>query len=140
MNSKPGAILLALDGSDNSMRTVDSVGSMLGGSDFEVTLIHVIRGEDKGYVKEAEKAVRRVFDEAERRLIRLGCEPGQITTKIIKGAHSRGGAIVEEAQKGSYGTIAVGRRGLSEVKAFSIGRVSNKVIHLAKEMTVWVVS
>ena len=61
-------------------------------------------------------------------------------TKLITGVASRAGAIVEEAKKGSYGTIVVGRRGLSKVEEFFMGRVSNKVIHLAKEMAVWVIS
>ena len=63
-----------------------------------------------------------------------------MTTKIITGAHSRAGAIVQEAKQGGYGTIVVGRTGLSKVRDFFMGRVSNKVVHLAKENAVWVVS
>jgi nucleotide-binding universal stress UspA family protein len=34
----------------------------------------------------------------------------------------------------------VGRRGLSRVRDFLIGRVSNKLIQLAKNQAVWVVN
>ncbi|MBE9535512.1 MAG: universal stress protein, partial [Proteobacteria bacterium] len=48
--------------------------------------------------------------------------------------------IIQYALKGEYGTIVVGRRGLSEVEEFPMGRVSNKIIHMSKELAVWVVS
>jgi nucleotide-binding universal stress UspA family protein len=63
-----------------------------------------------------------------------------IATRMATGVLSRAGAIIEEALKWGYGTIVVGRRGLSHVEEFSMGRVSNKIIHMAKEMAVWVVS
>ena len=42
-------------------------------------------------------------------------------------------------REGGYGTIVVGRRGLSKVYEFFMGRVSDKVLHLAKDMAVWIV-
>jgi nucleotide-binding universal stress UspA family protein len=81
-----------------------------------------------------------VFAEASTRLEKAGLSRGQITTRLAKGVRSRAGAIIEEALKGGYGTIVVGRRGISYVEEFSMGRVSNKIIHLAKELAVWVVS
>lgn len=136
----PGTVLLAMDGSEGAMRAVDFVGKMLGGFDFEVGLIHVIRGDKKAYIQEIEKQMSRVFNEASGRLLNSGFELNQISTKMITGVHSRAETIVEEAGKGGYGTIVVGRRGLSKVKEFLIGGVSNKVIQLAKKQAVWVVS
>ena len=69
-----------------------------------------------------------------------GFKDDDISTKTVTGALSRAGAIVHEAKQGGYGTIVVGRRGLSKVQEFFMGRVCNKVIQLAKEHTVWVVS
>ena len=48
--------------------------------------------------------------------------------------------LLDEAAKGGYGTIVLGRRGISRTEQFLMGRVSNKVIQLAKEMAVWVVN
>ena len=81
-----------------------------------------------------------VFEEATSRLEKAGFGGKQITTRTATGVLSRAGAIIEKALKGGYGTVVVGRRGLSEVEEFSMGRVSNKVIHMAKELAVWVVS
>jgi nucleotide-binding universal stress UspA family protein len=47
---------------------------------------------------------------------------------------------VEEAQKNGFGTIVIGRRGLSKVRQFMMGRVSNKVLQLARDLAVWVVN
>lgn len=138
-NPKPGTLLLALDGSENSMRTVNYLAANLGNSDFEVTLIHVIRGNNGVRITEAKEAITEVFDEAKSRLTESGFESNQITTRIITGAHSRAGAILKEAKEGGYGTIVVGRRGLSHGRDFFIGRVSNKLIHMAKNQAVWVV-
>jgi nucleotide-binding universal stress UspA family protein len=63
----------------------------------------------------------------------------QINIRTVTGAHSRAAVIITEALKGGYGTIVVGRRGLTNVEEFIMGRVSNKVIHMAREMAVWVV-
>jgi nucleotide-binding universal stress UspA family protein len=73
------------------------------------------------------------------RLVDLGFKPHQISTELISGATSRARSIVSEAQQNEYGTIVMGRRGHSRVRDFFIGRVTNKVIHLARERTVWVI-
>jgi nucleotide-binding universal stress UspA family protein len=139
-NPQTGSVLLALDGSDNATRAVDYVGKILGGSDYEARLIHVIRSDNPEYVNERKMEMNGVFDEARAALIISGFNPVRITTKIITGAGSRAAAVAREAEKGGYGTIVVGRRGLSRVKDFLMGRVSNKLIHLAKNQAVWVVN
>ena len=137
---KPDAFLLALDCSENAMRAMDYVGSVLGGSDVDIAIIHVIRSDEKKFIEKSKRTIDSVFEEAKRKLVKSGFDKNQITTKIITGAHSRAGAIVQEAKLGGYGTIVVGRRGLSKVQDFIMGRVSNKVIHIAKNHAVWVVS
>ncbi len=158
---QPGKYLLAMDGSDEAMRAVDYVGTMLAGSDCTVTLFHVLRGfeflplgfegafvpspevlggeEIKAEFQRAEEAIKTVCNQAIDRLEQAGLKGDQINTKIVTGAASRAKAIVEEAKNEGYGTIVVGRRGLSRVEEFFMGRVSSKVIQLAKEMAVWVV-
>jgi len=137
---EPGRILLALDGSENSMRTVDYVGKLLGGSPLDLCLINVVRGDETEFVKRVKREIGSVFEQAKRQLIRSGFNGTQITTKIITGAQSRAKTIVEEAKRGGYGTIVVGRRGLSKVQEFFMGRVSNKVVQLAKREAVWIVN
>jgi nucleotide-binding universal stress UspA family protein len=79
-----------------------------------------------------------VFQQGIRNLERHGIEPDRVTTRVVTGVKSRAAAVVEEAKKGGYGTIVVGRRGLSKVEEFVMGRVSNKVLQLAKQAAIWV--
>ena len=158
---QPGKYLVAIDGSDEAMRAVDYVGSMLAGTDCAVTLFHVLRGfeflsliyegafvaspeilgakELQAELQRAEEAIKTLCAQAIDRLEKAGLKGEQLNTKIVTGAASRAKAIVEEAKNEGYGTIVVGRRGLSRVEEFFMGRVSSKVIQLAKEMAVWVV-
>ena len=136
----PGKILIGIDGSEGAMRAVDYVATTLGKSEFEVKLVYVIRSTAEDYVKDAKIEIENVFDQAKKRLQKSGFQSNQIKTSIITGVHSRAGAIVEEARLGNYGTIVVGRRGLSKVQEFFMGRVSNKIIQLAKENVVWVMN
>jgi nucleotide-binding universal stress UspA family protein len=145
-NPRPGKILIALDGSDNSMHIVDYVGTMLYGSNVEVLLFNAI--QTSGFFQKAEaveewlaegkKRIAPTFEKAKHRLVKAGFDPDRITT-LVKETSNRANAIVEEAEKDGYGTIVMGRRGRSRVPDFLLGRVSNKVLHLAKKMAVWVV-
>jgi nucleotide-binding universal stress UspA family protein len=134
-----GKILLGLDASEGAMRAVDYLGTMVS-SYLEITLYHAVRALDEEIFRKAEKSMKFVFQEATSRLENAGFRRNQITTRTARGVLSRAGAIIQYALKGEYGTIVVGRRGLSEVEEFSMGRVSNKIIHMAKELAVWVVS
>jgi nucleotide-binding universal stress UspA family protein len=55
------------------------------------------------------------------------------------GSYTRAGDILKEAKDGGYGTIVMGRRGLSKVHEFLMGRVTNKVLHRAEGFAVWIV-
>lgn len=143
-------ILIAVDGSENAMRAVDYVASTLGGFEFEITLLNVIRGDLEAEIphlffsekslKDAKKEITAVFDDAKQRLTDAGFQSNQITTKIVSGTRSRAGAIIQEARDGDYGTIVLGRRGLSRVQEFFMGRVGNKVINTIRNRAVWVVT
>jgi nucleotide-binding universal stress UspA family protein len=144
-------ILLAFDGSAGAQCAVDFTGSILGRFNFEVLLTHVIRGnqkEDKEFqhlfpskkhTEFTKKEIAAALKEAKTKLIDMGFKPDQVSTEIITGAYSRARALTEKARQEDYGTIVMGRRGHSRVRDFFIGRVTNKVIHLARDRTVWVI-
>jgi nucleotide-binding universal stress UspA family protein len=143
--------LVAFDGSPDAMRAVDFAASLLGGNDFEFCLLNVIRGSEKTnqehpallsperFVQRVQQNIARNFEAAKEKLVARGCSAEKVQTKIITGVRSRAGAIVDEGKRGDYGTIIMGRRGLSRPHDFFMGRVTNKTIHLAKEKSIWVV-
>ena len=158
---EPGKYLVAMDASEEAMRAVEYVGTMLAGSDCTVTLFHVLRsfeylslgfegacvpgpevlgGEElKDEFQRAEESIKTVCNQARDSLEKAGLRGDQIKHKIVTCALSRAKGIVEEAKREGHGTIVLGRRGLSRVEEFFMGRVSSKVMQLAKEMAVWVV-
>ncbi len=160
---KNGKFLVALDSSKGAMKCVEHAGKMLADTDAEFTLFHVLRDYDfrlseneddlvtdmeksrwfKITDEELGKARKKMHDtmlEAKDRLVQLGVSAGRINTKVLSGMATRGGSIAAQALLGGYGTIMIGRRGLSEVGEFNMGRVCHKVVQLANETAVWVVS
>lgn len=144
-------ILLGFDGSEGSRRAVDFVGRTMGGFDFEVKLIHIIRGKENShleiqhlysplkYTESIQKKMKVELVSAGKELVALGFKPHQISTELVSGVASRAAAISAESKKQNYGTIVMGRRGHSRVRDFFIGRVTNKVIHLERNRTIWII-
>ena len=83
--------------------------------------------------------IKGVFNEARKRLIANGFSSSQISETIITNAFSRAGAIAKIVKEEGFDTIVIGRRGISRPRAFSIGRVTNKVIHMARQFSVWMI-
>jgi len=135
-----GKILVAIDASEGAKRAVDYVGETVHSAHWKVTLFHVIREVDRKKNEKSEKVMASIFKKATKHLEKAGFNRHQIQTKIVTEAPSRASAIVVEALNGGYGTIVVGRRGLSNVATFDMGRVSNKIIQMAREMAVWIIS
>jgi nucleotide-binding universal stress UspA family protein len=144
-------ILVAFDGSENAKGAVECVGSLLGGLDYEVSLFHVFRSNEEGlpehqhilspkeYYKFARKEMAASLNAARTLLINAGFKANRVSTQMATKAISRAGEIADKAKLENFGTIVMGRRGHSSVRDFFIGRVTNKVIHLARDRTVWVV-
>ena len=141
-----GKVLVAVDTSEEVIRIASFVGTLLAGTDCTVTLLHAFRileqflletDEEKNQL---EADLQAVYQDAIDQMQKCRLNRDLISTETISGVTSRAKAIVDAAQKGGFGTVVVGRRGMSGVEEFVMGRVSNKVMQLAKEMAVWVVN
>jgi nucleotide-binding universal stress UspA family protein len=160
---KQSRILMCLDNSEGAMTALKHLAFVLDTSKkSEITLFHAVREfhrfkkfvremfaseGDKAAIEDIERELQNAskllepsFDKAKATLISSGVDPAGIHQKILSGANHAAQAIIEEAEKGKYDTIVVGRRGLSKVEEFIMGRVSNRVIHMVKDKTVWVVN
>jgi len=144
-------ILLAVDGSENSRRAVDYVGSIAAETKAEFTLFHVVRRfsflddytlqdhEVEGFWEEVKKDIPRMFRFYKTNLERAGVDGARISTRANLDSASRAMDILQEAKEGNYGTIVMGRRGLSKVRQFLMGRVTSKVLQRAEKYAVWLV-
>jgi Universal stress protein family len=136
---------------------MEYVFRVFGRGNPELLLLHVSRGVDLAeFGMEGETLETSWFEHARSELKRaertmttsleswIGClerqdaDVSRTKTKIVPGVYSRAAAIFGETQDEGCGTIVLERRGLSRVEEFSIGRVSNKVLQLARDMGVWV--
>ena len=133
-------ILVTMDGSPNSIREVRYLAGMMRGSSARVRLFHVVRGTDKKLIQADREAIEEVFEKALEKLSKAGFGPDQVSTKIVTGVESRAAAIVGEARMEGFKTIVIGRRGLSRLQQFFMGRVSKKVVYLARGLAGWVVN
>lgn len=145
-------VLVAVDGSENAMRAVDFVAETLGGFDYTVGLVTVLRAENQqvqepaagsvmpDYTEDIEPFVRKALNQAQERLMAAGFDDSRLTLEIVRGAQSRAAAIVETADQGGFDTIVLGRRGLSRVQQFFAGRVSTKVLQIGQKYHVWIVN
>ena len=148
-------ILIAMDSSEGGLRAVDHTATMLNHDNNTITLFHAIRGisvssegmEDifpeayrKQLMGDAEREIQPALQIARDHLEKLDIAPDRISTKIITSVRSRAAAIVQEAKQSGYGTIVVGRRGITEVAEFSMGRVTNKLTQLAKTQALCIVA
>jgi nucleotide-binding universal stress UspA family protein len=145
-------ILIAFDGSENAMRAVDFVARTLGGFDYSVGLVTVLRKEAQperdpvtelylqSTVDDVEPEVRKSLNQAQELLVAAGFDGSDLTLEIVRGASSRAAGIVEVADQGGFDTIVLGRRGLSRVQQFFAGRVSTKVLQIGRKHHVWIVN
>ena len=151
---KSRKILIAVDGSKNSRKAVSYVGTFAAFNGAEVTLFNAVRefrlamldiatpsGEEiEGKIlAELEKDVQRMFDSYRRRLEKAGVEAKGISSKYILQSRSRSADLLKEASEGEFGTIVMGRRGLSSVHEFPLGRVTTKVLNRADLCALWIV-
>jgi nucleotide-binding universal stress UspA family protein len=123
-------------------------------TEAEVTLLHVVRKFFPGWSpyltsagEEIETAlnenlkakIQGMFDEYKRCLQEAGVAPERISTACKIGSYSRAAEILATAREGNYGTVVMGRSGISAVREFIMGRVTTKVLNAAEGLAVWIV-
>ncbi|MBU0513716.1 MAG: universal stress protein [Proteobacteria bacterium] len=151
MDLDPRRILLAVDFSENSDRAVDYTGRVVGDSPgFSITIVHVVEDPPEDFFPTEEKRLAHLeqhqaetdvlLAETKQKLVDLGVVADRISLYApVKECASMAACIIEEQQQDNFGTVVVGRRGVSKKEEFLFGSVSNRIIHYAKGCTVWVV-
>ncbi len=145
-------VLVGVDGSDHGLNAVRYLAAVLGGSSnckVRLLAVHVpIAADDPALAQDRKTRdiERRItleerLLEAHRLLVEARVAQENVTSELVEADGSRGvGEVIMEAQReGGYGTVVVGRRGLSKAEEFLFGSVSNTVVHRATDCCVWVV-
>ena len=146
-------ILIAIDLSENSLKAAEYVGEMTScNPSMQITLFHVINEPSSDIMPDENKRrmhVERLRSEAlvlmEQAAGRLTMSHGiserniKLKIQICKDQASVSALLLNEQKCGGYGTIVVGRRGVSKREEFIFGSVSSSVVREAKQCAVWVV-
>jgi nucleotide-binding universal stress UspA family protein len=150
---KSSKIMVAIDGSESALSAVDHVIFMVGENpDIQITLLHItprlrdyctIEFDDEGDILEEvitqgdKKCVESFYVHAQKKFEEAGLKEHQIEIKQVTSTLNIGKAIVDEAKKGDYGTVVIGRRGANN--SFFMGSVSRHVLGNASDCAVWLV-
>lgn len=151
-------VLIALDDSENAMRAVEFVANSFS-KDQEITLLSIVpntaaicqmdsptliphfREQQESFcaIEEQKKNLAHAaLERGKEFLVKAGFDEKKTTSRLQPQKHSVAQDIIDEAHSG-YQTIVMGRRGLSGLKEFVLGSVSQKVLHAAKGITVVIV-
>ena len=146
-------ILVAVDGSESSYRALDHVGFMLSeDSEIKYGLFHVFPdakdidalsfAKDDPDIQDivtkgSERLVGKFFIDAAQKLQEAGIAADRFEIITTKRKAKVGKMILEEAKKGNYGTVVVGRRGADQSHFF--GSVSRYVTERITDRALWLV-
>jgi nucleotide-binding universal stress UspA family protein len=147
-------ILVAVDGSESSLRAVDHLSLILRGTtDAKLSFLHVTPkvgdycevdfGEDRSepleeIIRRGDKAcIDRFFSHALQKLEEAGIPQSRIEVQVSEGAFRIGKTVLDSFRKGRFGTLVIGRRG--ESKRFFTGSVSRYLINQLSNGALWVV-
>lgn len=133
-------ILLATDGSEHSLKTVQKAAELAGPLQAEVTILSVIEdvalykglGDLSAEQRESlyanmEKAAK---DDLEKTLKHFKDKGIEVITMLRWGRP--GEKICETVEEGAFDLVVLGDSGYGGVKELLLGSVSNKVAHCAK--------
>lgn len=150
---KSSKIMIAVDGSESALRAVDHVSFMIGENpDITITLLHVsprlrdyctIEFDEEGdtideVITQGDKqCIDSFYIHARQRFKEAGIKDGQIDIKQVVSTLNIGKTIVDEAKKGDFGTLVIGRRGVDN--SFFMGSVSRYILYHATDRAVWLV-
>jgi nucleotide-binding universal stress UspA family protein len=153
-------ILVALDDSRNAMRTIEFIAKTFSQSENELTLFSVLPdtatlcdmnspeltpyfiSQQNSFCQLEEQKkllIQEALKKAKDILVSAGFSPDRIHMKIQVKKRGIARDIIEEAHSG-YAIVVMGKRGLSGVKEFMLGSVSQKVIHGVKDISVVIVN
>ena len=147
-------VLVAVDNSKNALRAVDHAGFMLAGTGAQVTIFHSKRDLkhfipdslvdefpefQKFWQRKAGREIAPFMQKAQDMLLAAGIKNVQITTPIADDSRSAATDILQEAHRMDAGTIFLGLHGYSNVKEFTMGNVTRKVLHHAADVAVCIV-
>ncbi len=131
-------ILIAFDGTRAIMKAVKSMSSLIETRGCRLLLCHSQHPKrlfQKPQVRESSD----MFNLSVDYLLEAGFSSDQVSFEIMEGEKNPTHCILNKARYEDYGTIVIGRRGLTALKRIFLNRVGNKIFRNAGNHVVWIV-
>lgn len=144
-------LLVAVDESENSKRTVNYVADFFGNDkDVFITLLSIVPEPSEDYfptdlereqwLADQKKTMGEALNAYKLMLLEGGFEEKKIEIKLsVIPCISIAYAILKEQEKLRCCIVVVGRRGITHAEEFVFGSTSNKILHRATHCAVMVV-
>ncbi|MCK5339661.1 MAG: universal stress protein [Desulfobulbaceae bacterium] len=145
-------ILTTVDDSETSIRALQYVGKVTGSTkNPEITLLHIypepppyyyLEGHSlPAYKEEKEALAEKIFKKAVDLLETYHIPQKNISTlcRMTPQGETISDAILDVRKEGDFGTIVVGKRGVSKAEEFLFGSISNAVTRKCDKFAVWVI-
>jgi 2,4-dienoyl-CoA reductase-like NADH-dependent reductase (Old Yellow Enzyme family)/nucleotide-binding universal stress UspA family protein len=129
-------VLIAMDDSEGSLAAVEYAGHMIGRGQ-KVTLFNVLTTEHE--IEIAKKKMEDFLAQVKGHLQDMGMNENHIEIKVVTKEKGVAEDILEEVKRGEYGSIILGKRGISRTRQLLFGSVSSYVVQHAEDCGVWVV-
>jgi 2,4-dienoyl-CoA reductase-like NADH-dependent reductase (Old Yellow Enzyme family)/nucleotide-binding universal stress UspA family protein len=129
-------ILIAMDESEGSLAAVEYAGRMIG-KGHKVTLFNVITTEQD--IEIAKNKMEDFLSQVKGHLLEMGISERDIDIKVATKEKGVAEDILEEVKRGEYGSIILGKRGISWARQLLFGSVSSHIVQHAEDCAVWVI-
>ncbi|NWH06623.1 universal stress protein [Desulfobacter latus] len=143
-------LCIAVDGSPGSRRATQYTADMMGKTNCRILLCAIMRSTVPDSASEgkaplvdmplqAKRRLNEAMAEAEQILTEAGISKDRIKARLIQGAQSRAGALLDTARTAKCDTIVMGRKGVSNLNNFDLGRIPRKIIFASRKFTIWLI-
>ena len=150
-------IVIPIDGSENSMRSLDYANLIFGPKhNLKITLFHVLPSLPAVLIQESRKDARteeqlhnlkkknidlaeRLLTNAKSKLVKMGFDEQTIVTAFQKQRVGIARDICNWAEDNRADAVIISSRGRSRFEAFFTGEIANKVLEYVKTCPVWMV-
>lgn len=152
-------ILIAMDESENAFRAVDFVGNCLNPAS-EVTLFSVLlntaalcamqspeltpyfMAEQTAFCTLEDKKkelINQALEKARHKLVQMGFDEKRVHVKTAERDKGIARDIIAETNQGGFDLVVLGKRGISGIREFIMGSISQKVLNGVKNASVLLV-
>ncbi|UCD87207.1 MAG: universal stress protein, partial [Desulfobacterales bacterium] len=128
--------LIAMDESEGSLTAVEYARHTICKGQ-KVTLFNVLTAEHG--VEIAKTKMEELLTQVKGRLQDMGIDENDVEIKVATKQKGVAEDILEEVNRGEYGSIVLGKRGISRTRQLLFGSVSNYIVQHAENCAVWVI-